>query len=119
MMGSLPAISDGNCSYAKGFIEGFQKYICLNKDVSGFQSPMKKIALVLMLMQGPEVEGWMANMGAVISLIPSYSILKPVILGVTSLGAACRAGAHVSCATGQESVCLSEVGVWSSPLCLI
>jgi hypothetical protein len=27
---------------------------------------------------------------------------------VTGLGAACRAGAHVSCATRQESVILSE-----------
>jgi hypothetical protein len=30
------------------------------------------------------------------------------IVGVTGLGAASRAGVHVSCATGQESVILSE-----------
>jgi hypothetical protein len=57
MMGSLPAIFDSNCSYAKGFIEGIQKYIHLNEDIPGFCSPMKKITLVLTLMQGEAVKG--------------------------------------------------------------
>jgi hypothetical protein len=36
MMGSLPAVFDGMCSYAKGFIEGVQKYLCLNNNVLKF-----------------------------------------------------------------------------------
>jgi hypothetical protein len=69
MMGSLPTIFDSNRSYAKGFIKGVQKYICLNKDIPGFCSPMKKIALVLMLMQGPKVEGWTADIGTALDLL--------------------------------------------------
>jgi len=51
-MGSLPAIFSGNRAEAEHFINGVQAYIQLNREVPGFTSPMKKIALVLTLMQG-------------------------------------------------------------------
>ena len=35
-----------------------EKYLTLNYDVMGFNSPKKKVALVLTFMQGPEVEEW-------------------------------------------------------------
>jgi hypothetical protein len=69
MMGSLPVVFDRTHSYAEGFIEGVQKYLHLNDDVPGFQSPMKKIVLVLTLMQGPEVEGWTADIGSALDLL--------------------------------------------------
>jgi Chromo (CHRromatin Organisation MOdifier) domain len=39
---------------------------------------------------------------------PHQSAMAEITHDVTGLGAACRAGAHVSCATGQESVVSSE-----------
>jgi hypothetical protein len=69
MMGSLPTIFDSTCSYAKGFIEGVQKYIHLNEDILGFHLPMKKITLALTLMQGHKVEGWIADIGSALDLL--------------------------------------------------
>src|SRR6266850_2974312 len=61
-MGSLPAIFSGNRAEAEDFINGIQAYICLNREVPGFTSPMKKIALTLTLMQGEKVAGWAHDM---------------------------------------------------------
>jgi len=62
-MGSLPAIFSGNQAEAEHFINGVQAYIQLNREVPGFTSPMKKIALVLTLMQGDKVADWVNDMG--------------------------------------------------------
>jgi len=63
LMGSLPAIFSGNRAEAEHFINGIQAYIRLNREVSGFNSPMKKIALVLTLMQGDKVADWANDIG--------------------------------------------------------
>src|SRR6267142_1880983 len=63
LMGSLPAIFSGNRAEAEHFINGVQAYIWLNREVPGFTSPMKKIALVLTLMQGDKVADWANNIG--------------------------------------------------------
>jgi len=62
-MGSLPAIFSGNRSEAENFINRIQAYIHLNREVPGFTSPMKKIALTLTLMQGEKVARWANDMG--------------------------------------------------------
>jgi len=62
-MGSLPAIFSGNRAEAEDFINRMQAYICLNREVLGFNSPMKKIALTLTLMQGEKVAGWAHDIG--------------------------------------------------------
>jgi len=62
-MGSLPAIFSGNRAEAEHFINGIQAYIRLNREVPGFNSPMKKIALVLTLMQGDKVADWANDIG--------------------------------------------------------
>jgi len=62
-MGSLPAVFSGNRSEAEHFINGIQAYIWLNREVLGFNSPMKKIALVLTLMQGEKVADWANDIG--------------------------------------------------------
>src|SRR6266850_8004356 len=62
-MGSLPAIFSGNRAKAENFINGVQAYIRLNREVPGFTSPMKKIALVLTLMQGEKVVDWANDLG--------------------------------------------------------
>ena len=51
------------CAKATDFIEEVKEYIQLNWDAPGFNSPIKKVALTLTLMKGPEVAGWVRNMG--------------------------------------------------------
>src|SRR6267142_553971 len=63
LMGSLPAVFLGNRAEAEHFINGIQAYIRLNREVPGFNSPMKKIALVLTLMQGDKVADWANDIG--------------------------------------------------------
>ena len=63
IMGSLPQIFIGDCTKAEEFIEEVKGYIQLNQDVPGFNSPIKKAALTLTLIKGPEVAGWVRNMG--------------------------------------------------------
>ena len=62
-MGSLPQIFTGDRTKATEFIEEVKGYIQLNQDVPGFNSPIKKAALTLTLIKGPEVTGWVRNMG--------------------------------------------------------
>jgi len=62
-MRSLPTIFLGNRAEAEDFINGIQAYIHLNREVPGFTSPMKKIALTLTLMQGEKVAGWAHDIG--------------------------------------------------------
>ena len=54
-MGSLPRIFTGDCTRANDFIEEVQGYLCLNQDVAGFNSSMKKVSLTLTLIKRPEV----------------------------------------------------------------
>ena len=62
-MGSLPQIFMGNFAKAAEFIEEVKWYIWLNQDIPGFKSPIKKAALTLTLIKGPEVAGWVCDMG--------------------------------------------------------
>jgi len=39
-----------------------EKYLTLNYNIAGFNSPKKKVVLILMFMQGPEVEEWTRGM---------------------------------------------------------
>ena len=63
IMGSLPRIFTGDRTKATEFIEEVKGYIQLNQDVPGFNSPIKKAALTLTLLKGPEVAGWVRDMG--------------------------------------------------------
>ena len=63
IMGSLPQIFTGDRTKATEFIEEVKGYIRLNQDVPGFNSSIKKAALTLTLIKGPEVAGWVRNMG--------------------------------------------------------
>jgi len=62
-MGALPQIFSGDCARADDFIEEVKTYLHLNDDVTGFNSPMKKLTFVLTLIKGPDVAGWCHNMG--------------------------------------------------------
>lgn len=62
-MGKLPDTFDSDWTKADNFIEEVKGYLCLNADVNGFDSPMKKITFTLTHMKGPDVAGWTWDMG--------------------------------------------------------
>ena len=62
-MGKLPKIFNGDRTKADDFIEEVKGYLCLNAEVAGFDSPMKKITFTLTHMKGPEVAGWVHDIG--------------------------------------------------------
>jgi len=62
-MGGLPQIFSGDRLLANDFIEEVKGYLQLNQDVASYNSPIKKVALTLTLMKGPQVAGWTHDMG--------------------------------------------------------
>jgi len=62
-MGGLPQIFSEDQLLADDFIKEVKGYLQLNQDVAGYNSPIKKVALTLTLMKGPQVAGWTHNMG--------------------------------------------------------
>src|SRR6266436_10354592 len=61
-MGKDPPLFEGQREKADTFMNEVEKYLALNYDVMGFNSPKKKVALVLTFMQGPEEEEWTRGM---------------------------------------------------------
>ena len=57
-MGQLPFIFDGDRTKADDFIDEVKSYLLLNQDVSGFNSPIKKVAFTITLIKGPDTAGW-------------------------------------------------------------
>jgi len=62
-MGGLPQVFSGDRLLTDNFIEEVKGYLQLNQDVAGYNSPIKKVALTLTLMKGPQVAGWTCDMG--------------------------------------------------------
>src|SRR5579859_5087954 len=62
IMGTLPQVFTGNRTLSDDFMEEVKGYLRLNQDVPGFNSPIKRVALTLTLIQGPEVAGWKRDM---------------------------------------------------------
>jgi len=62
-MGGLLQIFSGDCLLANNFIKEVKGYLYLNQDVAGYNSPIKKVALTLTLIKGPQVAGWTHDMG--------------------------------------------------------
>ena len=62
-MGSLPQIFYRDQSKADNFIEEVKGYFCLNADITGYNSPYKKVAFTLTLVKGEETAQWVRNMG--------------------------------------------------------
>ncbi len=61
--GKLPTVFDSDHTKADKFINEVKAYLHHNKDVAGFNSPMKKVTFTLTLMQGDKVDGWCETMG--------------------------------------------------------
>src|SRR5260370_32465777 len=62
-MGELPDVFNGARNKAEAFIDQLNHYLLLNLDVPGFNSPIKKVALAITLIKGPEVAGWTRALG--------------------------------------------------------
>src|SRR5258708_28512667 len=62
-MGDLPDVFNGDRTKAEAFIDQLNHYFLLNLDIPGFNSPIKKVALAIMLIKGPEVTGWTRDLG--------------------------------------------------------
>jgi hypothetical protein len=74
-MGQLPSTFDGDQLRADQFIDVVKMYFRVNEDVAGMNSPKRRIAIVLTLMEGPNVAGWKRDMGTWInSLDPADNI---------------------------------------------
>jgi hypothetical protein len=65
-MGKQPQDFFRDREKANNFIEEVQGYLCLNANVSSFNSLKKKAAFTLTCIKGPEVAGWVQDMGQVI-----------------------------------------------------
>jgi Retrotransposon gag protein len=62
-MGTSPRIFEGDRRQARDFIEELRSYIRVNQGVAGFESPIRKVALALTFIKGPEVARWTAAIG--------------------------------------------------------
>jgi hypothetical protein len=61
--GSLPNHFDGTRSKADDFIDKLKSYFHINRLNTALQSPITKAAFTLTLIKGPEVAGWVRDMG--------------------------------------------------------
>ena len=77
-MGKDPPLFQGERKKADTFMNKVEKYLTLNYDVAGFNSPKKKVVLVLMFMQGPKVEEWTRGMLQWIQQIDNQSNMDDV-----------------------------------------
>jgi hypothetical protein len=63
-MGNLPQVSDGERANSRNFLDTILGYFRANNRVPGLNSPMRKIAITLTLIQGPKVATWTRDIGA-------------------------------------------------------
>ena len=57
-MGMLPTIFEGDCSKAESFLREFSTYLLVNYDVPALTSFIKRTAITLTCIKGPEVNRW-------------------------------------------------------------
>jgi hypothetical protein len=79
-MGVVPEKFNGNRQQAENFLEKIKQFLRLNQDVPGYNSPIKKVAFMLMLMERPEVAGWVHYWGENIDALDPIADNYPVVL---------------------------------------
>ncbi len=72
-MGRDPPLFQGERKKADTLMNKVKKYLTLNDDIAGFNSPKKKVALILTFMQAPEVEEWTRGILQWIQQIDNHS----------------------------------------------
>jgi Retrotransposon gag protein len=63
VMGNLPQIFDGDQRNSRIFLDSILGYFQANARVPGLNSPIRKIAITLTLIQGPQVATWTRDIG--------------------------------------------------------
>jgi hypothetical protein len=79
MMGQPPPVFYGDRTKADEFLDQVEGYLWLNRDVAGFNLPIKKVTFTLSHIQGAETVGWKRNMGRLLDA------LDPVVDNVPTL----------------------------------
>jgi Retrotransposon gag protein/Zinc knuckle len=54
----MPQIFDGDRTKADAFMRELRIFMIANRGVPGFESPIRRIAIALTFIKGPEVDGW-------------------------------------------------------------
>jgi hypothetical protein len=78
-MGQPPHIFSGDRTQADAFIREMKAYLRLNLTVTGFTSPIRKVALTLTLIKGSEVDGWANDVGLWLDLFDPTTQDMPAI----------------------------------------
>ena len=68
-MGSPLSIYTGDRTKADNWLEELKMYLRVNRDVAGFDSPIKKVAVALSFIKGPQVAGWVHDYGQVLDML--------------------------------------------------
>ena len=66
-MEQLLQVFDGDRTKAKAFMKEVKGYICLNMNVNGLYSLMKKMTFILILIKGNNVQSWVEDMGGILN----------------------------------------------------
>ena len=69
IMGQPPPVFLGDRTKADDFVDQVKGYLRLNRDVTGFNSPMKKMAFMLSHIQGTETNAWKRDMGELLDVL--------------------------------------------------
>ena len=68
-MGTPPQPFTGNRDEAEDFIDSLLSYFQVNRDIPGFESPIRRVAMALTHIQGPDTVVWKCKSGAWLDLL--------------------------------------------------
>src|SRR5579863_484706 len=78
-MGTAPRTFTGKRDEAEDWLDKLRRYYHANIGVPGFKSPIRKVALALTFMDGPEVAKWTRTVGAWIDTLDPVAQNIPYI----------------------------------------
>ena len=79
MMGQPPPVFYGDRTKADEFLDQVEGYLRLNRDVTGFNLPIKKVAFTLSHIQGAETAGWKRDMGRLLDALDPIADNVPTL----------------------------------------
>ena len=79
MMGQPPPVFYGDRTKADEFLDQVEGYLRLNRDVTGFNLPIKKVAFTLSHIQGAETAGWKRDMGCLLDALDPVADNVPAL----------------------------------------
>jgi hypothetical protein len=77
-IGKGPRPFSGDRAQAEDFITEVKQYLRLNRDVPGFDSPIKKVSYTLSYVQGPKVAAWANAMGVWVDRLQPHENIPAV-----------------------------------------